>query len=235
VTLIAITASSEREARRYVESVERRGGTVRLLLTEDWDGTTRGIEGAGGLMLTGGEDVHPSTYGRAVDPQAQVRTLESRDQMELAMLGEALAADMPVLGICRGMQLLNVAFCGSLIQDLPHHRPDGEELENTSYLQHSVYVSPGSKLAAIVGVGAFYRTNSWHHQGIKEPQKAAALLASSYAPDDGVIEGLESPGHSWVIGVQCHPEREHEVARGFLNLFDGLLEWAQRHELSRAR
>ena len=96
-------------------------------------------------------------------------------------------------------------------------------------MYHQVYVSPGSKLAAVVGSGGFFRMNSRHHQGLRDAQRAPALLASAYAVEDGVIEALESPSHAWVIGVQCHPERESEVPRGFLRLFQGFLEWAERH------
>ena len=221
--LIAVTASSEQWAQRYADSLTRRRADVRLLLPNARGDPTQALDGVHGLMLTGGHDIDPSSYGQATDPHAGVDSYPERDELELSVLREALARDMPVLGICRGMQLLNVAFGGSLVQDLPNHRTDGEPS-----LRHPVYVAPGSKLAAIIGAGGFYKTNSLHHQGLKEPHKSPALLASSYTPDDGVIEGLESPAHGWVIGVQCHPEREDEVARGFLRLFDGLLERAER-------
>ena len=201
---------------------------MRLLLPGAWDDDPQALDGVDGLMLTGGSDIDPSCYGQEADPHAGVESRPERDRMELALLGEALARDMPVLGICRGMQVLNVGFGGSLIQDLPNHRAPAPGADGHPALRHSVYVSPGSKLGAIVGAGGFYKTNSLHHQGLKEPQRAPALLASSYSMDDGVIEGLESPAHSWVIGVQCHPEREEEVAKGFLRLFDGLLDRAAR-------
>ncbi len=223
--LIAVAASSEFRAQPYVASIERRGGEVRLLLPSTWTGDPQALDGVDGLMLTGGSDVDPSLYGQETDPQAGVESRPERDRMELALLSEALTRDMPVLGICRGMQVLNVGFGGSLIQDLPNHRADSED----SSTSHRVFVSPGSKLGAIFGAGGFYKTNSLHHQGLREPQKAPALLASSYSMDDGVIEGLESPDHSWVIGVQCHPEREEEVAKGFLRLFDGLLDRASKY------
>ncbi len=227
--LIAVAASSEFRAQPYVASIERRGGEVRLLLPSTRTGDPQALDGVDGLLLTGGSDVDPSLYGQETDPQAGVESRPERDRMELALLSEALTRDMPVLGICRGMQVLNVGFGGSLIQDLPNHRAPAPGANGEPTMRHSVYVSPGSKLGAIFGAGGFYKTNSLHHQGLREPQKAPALLASSYSMDDGVIEGLESPDHSWVIGVQCHPEREEEVAKGFLRLFDGLLDRASKY------
>ena len=202
-------------------AITRRGGEVRVLTPRDRGGLAEALEGVGGLLLTGGVDIHPKRYGQEIDPSAGVKTSPARDEAEFSLLREALDRDMPVLGICRGMQLLNVAFGGSLLQDITGHRlPDGE--------RHPLFVSPGSKLGAIVGAGTHHRANSHHHQGLKEPQKASALLASAYMVGDGVIEGLESPAHSWVIGVQCHPEREDEVPRSFLNLFGNFLDWVGR-------
>ena len=156
-----------------------------------------------------------------------------RDRWELALLNAALERDMPVLAICRGMQLLNVAFGGRIIQDLPGHRtesPNGR-WEST---RHQLYISPGSKLAAILGAGGFVSVNSLHHQGVGEPQKAAALMASAYSVEDGLIEALESPSHGWVVGVQWHNEIEKEVPKNFGNLFQSLIEraetYAQRKE-----
>jgi putative glutamine amidotransferase len=226
VVLIAVTASSSEEAERYAASIWRRGGSVRVLTADLGQSVEEALEGVGGLLLAGGADVDPGRYGQEPDPSAHIRTDLPRDEMEFALLGAALDRDLPVLGICRGMQVLNVAFGGSLLQDILGHRlPAGEEGEAPSAF-HPVYVSPGSKLGAIIGLGAIYRTNSRHHQGIREAQKPAALLASAYAPGDGIIEGVESLAHTWVIGVQCDLEREDEVPKSFLHLFDGLLEWA---------
>ena len=230
--LIAVTASNAQEAEPYIASITSRGADARLVTPENFADLAETMEGVSGLMLCGGYDVHPKLYGQDVDPAAHVHSWPERDEMELAILRDALARDMPVLCICRGMQLMNVAFGGSLIQDLPGHRPstDAQHDEPQKPLMHPVYVSPGSKLGAIIGAGAIYRTNSHHHQGVREPQKAPALLASAYHTEDGAIEGLESPAHGWVIGVQCHPEREDEVPRNFLRLFDGLIDWASRFE-----
>ena len=96
--------------------------------------------------------------------------------------------------------------------------------------KHPVYVSPGSKLGAIIGVGAIFQTNSYHHQGAKEAQRAPGLLASAYHPQDGIIEALESPEYRWLMGVQCHIEKEKEVPSIFLNLFDWLISWSSAYE-----
>ncbi len=227
--LVAVTASHAKEAAPYCASVERRGATTKLIVPDGFEGVAQAIEGVSGLLLCGGVDVHPKYYGQEIDPQAGVEAWAARDEMELALLRHALEQDMPVLAICRGMQVLNVAFGGSLIQDVPDHGPGNIDKDMVQQAtMHPVYVSPGSRLGAIIGLGAVYRTNSWHHQGLRERHRAPGLLASAYHPQDGIIEGLESTQHDWVIGVQCHPEREAEVPRNFLRLFDGFIERAER-------
>ena len=219
---IIIASATQRAAAPYAQAVESRGGTAKVLTQRKAVKAREVLQNGSGLVLTGGLDIHPQFYGQEVDPAAGVRTALARDEMEFALVREALSRDMPVLGICRGMQLINVAFGGSLLQDIQGHRLSKAD-------RHPVFVSPGSKLGAIVGAGAHHRTNSRHHQGLKDPQRASSLLASAYMVADGIIEGLESPAHSWVIGVQCHPERENEVPKSFRNLFDNLLDWAERY------
>ena len=147
---------------------------------------------------------------------------------ELGLLGFALKRDMPVLGVCRGMQLLNLFFGGGLPRDVPGHGP---ELRDGRWeaVQHSIYLSPGSKLAAMLGMGGFFQVNSLHREGLREAQKSPRLLASAYSLEDGIIEGLESPEHSWAVGVQCQPERQGEVPKAFANLFVSFLERAEAY------
>ena len=186
------------------------------------------MEGVGGLLLPGGPDVDPVLYGAAPDPEAGLELCRPLDDLDLRLLSHALELDMPVLAICRGMQVLNVAFGGRLIQDLPAHRTerqDGRWVSKT----HLTYFSPGSKSAAVIGAAGFFRVNSRHHQGLLEAQRSARLMASAYSVEDGVIEGLESPEHSWVIGLQCHPERQDEVPRLFANLFTAFGERADAY------
>ena len=227
MALIAVAASSGAEAEPYVASLTARQGEARVLTPKRFENLSEAMDGVSGLLLTGGHDVHPSRYGQEIDPSAGVDAYPERDEMEVAVLRHALDLGMPVLGICRGMQLINVAFGGSLLQDIPEHRDPAAE---GGSLRHAVYVSPGSKLGAIIGAGAIYKTNSLHHQGLKEAQRAPGLLASAYHPDDGIVEGLESPAHRLLIAVQCHPERESEVPRSFLKLFDWLVGWSQMYE-----
>ena len=225
--LIGVSASSEKEASAYVRALESRGASTRLLLPSTSQTLQEQFLGLSGLLLTGGEDIHPRHYNQKLDSTASLELLSARDELEFDLLQQALTLDLPVLAICRGMQVLNVAFGGRLIQNLPGHRVEPQNGEwQPSF--HQVYLSPGSKLAAILGTGGFFRVNSIHHQGLREPHKAPGLLASAYSLDDWVIEGLESPQHTWVVGVQCHPEREEEVPKVFGNLFLGFIEFAER-------
>ena len=227
MSVIALTSADLRNSHRYVQVMESLGVEVRLLKPGKDDGlpTEQLLEGVGGLMLTGGPDVDPLLYGATPDPDAELEVCRPLDDLELRLLDHALNRDMPVLAICRGMQILNVSFGGQLIQDLPGHRveqKDGHWVSAT----HQIYLSPGSKAAAIIGMAGFFRVNSRHHQGLKEAQRAPRLMTTGYSVDDGIIEGLESPEHSWVIGIQCHPERQDEVPRSFANLFDAFQERA---------
>ena len=229
MTHVAITSCDAKNARRYVEVMESVGALVKLILPE-----THGHQPSedlmgdvGGLMLTGGPDVAPSRYGEEPNPDAGLQIDQPLDELELRLLGYALDRDMPVLAICRGMQLLNVTFGGKLVQDLPHHRAETVNGRAES-AYHQIYLAPGAKASAIVGAAGIFKVNSRHHQGLTEAQRAPRLMTTAYSVEDGLVEGLESPEHSWVIGLQCHPERQKEVPRIFANLFSGLWERAER-------
>ena len=223
--LILVTATSRRVARPYVRSLESRGAIVVLATPRKAPPVDDPLGGATGLLLTGGEDVDPALYGQSPDPSAGLDINRRRDDMELALLRHALDRDLPVLAICRGMQLLNVAFGGTLIQDLPDHRATRVN-GRWEPAHHQTYLAPGSKMAAVLGVGGFFQLNSLHHQGLREAQKSPDLMATAYSLGDGIIEALESPAHRWVLGVQCHPERENEVPRSFARLFQRLIDRA---------
>ena len=224
---VVITSSGPKNARRYKEVMERLGTEIRLLLPEDAGSRPTDVlmEGVGGLLLPGGPDVDPLLYGETPDPSAELEVFRPLDDLDLRLLNYALEKDMPVLAICRGMQMLNVAFGGKLIQDLPGHRAVKQEGRWVSTV-HLIYLSPGSKAAAIIGMAGFFRVNSRHHQGLREAQRSPRLMTTAYGVDDGIVEGLESPEHRWVIGLQCHPEIQDEVPRLFANLFEAFGERA---------
>ena len=228
MTVVAVTSSNQRNAVKCIQAVAGRVET-RLVGPKDLSSPPDSLlEGMGGLLLTGGPDIDPPSCGDDPGREACLQTSNELDGMELALLRCALGLDMPVLGICRGMQLLNEAFGGGLLQDIPGHNIELKDGHWAS-AHHSIFLSPGSKLAAILGMGGFFRVNSLHHQGLREAQKAPRLLASAYCVEDGIIEGLESPDHRWVVGVQCHPERHDEVPKAFVNLFTAFVERAEAY------
>ena len=227
--VIGVAASDEEWAASYSEAVARGGMEPLLLLPDNPELVREAISSVDGLLFTGGADIDPRHYNREPDPAAGLdEPNHAQDRWEIALLEAALQEGMPVLGICRGMQLLNVVFGGTLIQDLPGHRAEKETGKSAF---HRVYISPGSKLAAILGAGGFVQVNSRHHQGVGEPQKASSLMASAYSLEDGLIEALESPRHDWVIGIQWHNEREKEVPKSFGNLFLALAERGETYSL----
>ena len=230
--VIGVAASDADWARTYREAAEMGGMETRLLLPDDPAKVQETLNSLDGILLTGGADIDPSHYNQEPDPAAGLdKPNHPQDRWEIALLEAAMQADMPVLGICRGMQLMNVVFGGRLIQHLPGHRTE-DESGKSAY--HRVYISPGSKLAAILGSGGFVQVNSRHHQGVSEPQKAPSLMASAYSLEDGIIEALESPAHDWVIGVQWHNENVEELPKNFGNLFLALAERGEMYSRRRA-
>jgi len=145
----------------------------------------------------------------------------------LVFLQEAIDNDVPILGIDLGLQVLNLVLGGSPGVDVPGHSNECVGSDGRPSF-HRIWISPGSKLAAVIGSGGIVRVNSSHNQGIREVHKAPRLIASAYSLEDGVIEGLESPYHTWILAVQCHPERSGEVPRQFSGLFEALVAYANK-------
>lgn len=162
------------------------------------------LDSVAGLVLSGGGDVDPARYGET--PHEKIRSIDiARDATETALIGEAQARRTPVLAICRGIQMLNVALGGTLIQDIPSEcGTDVLHDEDTarSTRTHDIAIEPGSRIAAAMGADRC-SVNSFHHQSVK--RVADGLRVTARSPD-GVIEGLESTDDWWVMGVQWHPE-----------------------------
>jgi len=159
--------------------------------------------GAQGLLLTGGVDVNPRLYSEKRGPRTD-RPNQERDRHELGLLDQALQRDIPVLCVCRGYQLLNVAMGGSILQDIEGEGHKWHDDDSASSRYHEVTLDAG-RLAAVYGHTAV-RVNSRHHQGITAERVAPGLEITA-ASHDGLIECLESAQHRWVVGVQWHPER----------------------------
>jgi len=188
------------------------------------------LGGATGLILTGGCDIDPALYGETPHPRVKY-TERSRDEFELVLLRQALVHDIAILAICRGHQLLNVAFGGGLLQhiDGDGHRADYRS-EGFPSRWHEVTMRKGSRLHAALG-GVDVLANSRHHQAVTPERLAPRLGVVARAPD-GVVEGVESLAHRWVVGVQWHPERLEPQQDGFAHmsalLFQALVRQASR-------
>lgn len=181
----------------YYDALEGVGGTYQIV-----DGDTLTAD-AGGLLLTGGVDVNPQLYGEKRGPKTD-RPNKERDEHELALLRQALERNIPVLCICRGHELLNVAFGGSLAQHIEGDRHRWHDDGTSGW--HEITVNGNSRLAGVYGNGAGIRVNSRHHQGVTEDRLAAGLRPVANS-SDGFVEAMESEQHSWVMGIQWHPER----------------------------
>ena len=219
--LVAVTTgAADVRLEPYLDALERAGAEPWPLSPDMGLTTDEILAHTGALILTDGVDVSIPDYG------GEDRYNGARDEMELSLTRAALDDDLPIYGIGRGMVVLNLAMGGGLIGHLDGHPPGARADESEGPRYHHIYISPGSKLAAVVGSGGFVRVNSLHRQGVREAQKSPRLLASAYSLDDGLIEALESPAHRWVIAVQFNPERRMEVPPHFDRLFQSLVERA---------
>ena len=195
--------------RNYVDAV-RRAGAMALLLAPDpvhVEDPDEVLDRIDGLMLAGGADIDPQTYGAARHPETIGCVLE-RDLFEIALARRALERDLPLLGICRGVQIINVAYCGTLHQHLPELLGHGDHrrvLGSFDGADHDVRLAPGS-LAARAAGEELHATKSHHHQGID--RVGDGLDVTGWATDDDLPEALELPGNGFALGVQWHPEAD---------------------------
>ncbi|GAA3781402.1 gamma-glutamyl-gamma-aminobutyrate hydrolase family protein [Streptomyces phyllanthi] len=179
----------------YPRLVQAAGGLAAMLPPDDPSYAAETVARLDGLVIAGGPDVDPARYGAERSPRTGPPTPE-RDAWELALIRAALAAGIPLLGICRGMQLLNVALGGTLVQHL-----DGHVTQAGVFGRHSVKPVPGSRYADIAPEETSVPT--YHHQAVD--RLGEGLVASAHAAD-GTVEAVELPGAAWVLGVQWHPE-----------------------------
>ena len=208
----------------YVFAVERAGGRP-LLVPPSSEGVEETLDAVDALIFSGGSDLDPANYGE--QPHEETFGVHpERDAAELALLTRALERDMPVLGICRGIQVLNVARGGDLNQhvpdivgnDLHKHNPPGV------FSDHDVKIEPGTKLASLFG--GTTDVKSHHHQSIR--RMGEGLVESAHA-DDGTIEAVEDPSKRFALGVLWHPEAGED-----LKLFEALVEEARAYREQRA-
>jgi putative glutamine amidotransferase len=214
----------------YVRSVALAGGAPAIIPLELGEAAWRSIyERVDGLLFPGGVDVDPAYYGAERHPRLG-RVDGPLDQAELVLARWALADHCPVLAICRGIQLINVATGGTLYQDIPTQLPHAfphacsAPTYPREYRAHTVHIEPGSRTAVAMGT-VVCKTNSRHHQAVKDV--APGFVVTAQAPD-GVIEGIEHEEAPFIVGVQWHPESLAATDPQQLALFEALVEASRR-------
>jgi gamma-glutamyl-gamma-aminobutyrate hydrolase PuuD len=202
----------------YIESVKRAGGEPVVL--EPGDDPHESLDRVDGVLLSGGPDVHPDHYGQPLHPTTVVDN--DRDTFEIPLSREAVARDVPLFAICRGVQVLNVAAGGTLVQDIPsaiETELDHRIQEPKHAPAHGVRVAPDTVLASTLGAGRQLDTctvNSRHHQAV---DRVAPSFIVSAVSTDGIVEAIERPESQFCVGVQWHPENFWRTGE-----FDGLFE-----------
>jgi putative glutamine amidotransferase len=209
----------------YTGAIRTAGGAPLILpiADDEPDLIASYLNAVDGLLFTGGEDVAPAHYGEEQDERCQEPDRE-RDLFEIHLAQAALSRRMPILGICRGLQLLNVAAGGTLYQDIQcrpgtkaYHAATAADRQK---LIHAVRILPGTRLHAIMGV-AESRVTSTHHQFVKDLAPGFGVTAESQ--EDGIMEGIEQPDHPFLVAVQWHPERMYRDHVEHLALFRALV------------
>ena len=191
----------------YCEVLERVGARP-LVIPPSNVGARETLDAIDGLILSGGNDVDPEVYGAQAHPET-TSTQRLRDEAELALAREAISRDMPVLGICRGMQILNIAYGGSLEQHLPDRLGSERHRETWgTFSEHAVDVAPGSRLSTILGASPVVKSS--HHQAPDRIGDGLQLVGT--AEPDGTWEAIEDPSKAFAIGLLWHPEEAEDMA-----------------------
>ena len=200
----------------YVRAIEAAGGRA-LLVPPSEEGVDETLDAVDGLLFSGGSDIDPAHYGHDAHPETTGIRAE-RDRGELALLSAALERDMPVLAVCRGSQVLNVARGGDLVQHLPEQVGDEKHKQTPGvFADHEVDVKPESRLGSLLGERA--PVKSHHHQGFG--RVGEGLVETAWA-EDGTLEAVEDPGKRFAVGVLWHPEEGEDAA-----LFHALVDEAR--------
>ncbi len=210
--------------RSYIHAVERAGGVPILIpIFDDLDELHTLLPRLDGLLLSGGIDVNPSNYGEKPHPLL-TETNSQLDALELSMARWAFDKNVPTLGICRGMQVLNVALGGTLYQDLGDLFTGSLRHKNwdlpRNTLVHSVRINAGSRMEQILGTSEL-PANSLHHQAVHNPGRGVCVTGCA---EDGVPELIEVPGHRFMLGAQCHPEEIYTDIPAWSRLFVAFVE-----------
>jgi putative glutamine amidotransferase len=228
VTLADLSAhpDPERAARRaglYLDAVRRHGGDpVPVDARTPPEALTEVLGSMDGLLLTGGGDIDPARYGQANEGSREID--EARDALEVGAWEAAAERGVPVLGICRGLQAINVFAGGSLLQHVDGH--EGPSWGTGEPSTHAIDVVPGTRLGELLGPGGEpVVVNAYHHQGVRAEDLAPGLVASAWADSSAgpLVEGLEGTGSRFVVGVQCHPERTESTPPVFENVFEAFV------------
>ena len=227
---IANHSEPERAARRaalYLEAVRRHGGNPVPVDTKTPPEALAEVLGSmDGLLLTGGGDIDPARYDQANEGSREID--RDRDALEARAWEVAAERGVPVLGICRGLQAINVFAGGSLLQHVDGH--EGPSWDTGEPATHPIDVVPGTRLGNLLAPGAEpLVVNAYHHQGVRSADLAPGLVAAAWAESSAgrLVEGLESPGPRFVVGVQCHPERTDSTPSVFENVFEAFVDAAR--------
>lgn len=210
----------------YLIAVSLAGGAPMIIpMLADREAVRAVVEVAHGVLLTGGGDIHAEVYGEAPHPESRLHDPD-RDNMEMEVAGLALERGLPILGICRGLQLLNVVFGGTLVQDIPSMVPGAltHNAPETEVKMHDITIEEGTLFSRIMHVPVI-SVNSWHHQAVKTLGRG--LRVAARAPD-GVVEAIESAEGKPILAVQCHPEACPQDHPCYQSLFHWLIAEAER-------